>query len=233
MYWTDDISILFTNYTDFIPSVNQSRTEQLNSITRLCFYILIGILLIGLDEKYLYLPITGIFVCYIMYKLDSFSPLHNTIVPKEDSTNDLNINNNFIESDLDVNNYDDNDNDDSTEFSMSLVNNNTSNEPKICKTPSKDNPYMNSLVSEYNSEHPIACNSDDAEINDKIKELYNEDIFRNLEDLWDIKNSQRQFYTVNDIGDQPKFANYLYKTDKTCKEDQKGCLKYEDLRFKR
>ena len=77
---------------------------------------------------------------------------------------------------------------------------------------------------------------DDNEINDQITRNFNDKLFRNLDDLWDMENSQRQFYTVPNTAipsKQTEFAKLLYGIKESCKHDKKNCLRYEDLRFKR
>ncbi|AYV82178.1 MAG: hypothetical protein Homavirus13_7 [Homavirus sp.] len=106
-----------------------------------------------------------------------------------------------------------------------------------CRKPTKDNPFMNPDVTEYNNgDPPAACNADDDDIKDDMRLNFNHDLFRDVDDLWERKNSQRQFYTMPNTAvpnQQQEFAEWLYKIPKTCKEDGINCLRYEDLRFKR
>jgi hypothetical protein len=106
-----------------------------------------------------------------------------------------------------------------------------------CRKPTPNNPFMNPPISDYNKESiPVACNSDDKDINNEINKSFNSGLFLNIDDLFDKMNSQRQFYTVPNTAipnNQTEFANWLYRAPVTCKEDQEKCLRYEDLRFKR
>jgi len=50
------------------------------------------------------------------------------------------------------------------------------------------------------------------------------------------KNKQRQFCTIPSTtipNDQESFAHWLYASPETCKENQKNCLRYEDIRYSR
>ena len=123
-----------------------------------------------------------------------------------------------------------------------IQNNYTSDEileyqQNTCKRPTRDNPFMNPNVTDYNNgDSPTACNADDEDIQKEIGLNFNKDLYRNVEDLWDKKNSQRQFYTLPSTSipnNQVDFAKWLYLQPKTCKESQDNCLKYEDIRFKR
>jgi hypothetical protein len=106
-----------------------------------------------------------------------------------------------------------------------------------CRKPSKDNPFMNPDITEFNDgDPPGACNLDDEDIKDDMRVNFNHDLFRDVDELWEKKNSQRQFYTMPNTSvpnNQTEFANWLYKIPQICKSDNSGCLRYEDLRFKR
>jgi hypothetical protein len=104
-----------------------------------------------------------------------------------------------------------------------------------CRNPTVDNPFMNPSVADFNTENvPVACNSDDEDIKKDMELKFNEDIYRDIEDVFDKQNSQRQFYTVahNVPNDLEAFAKWCYKFPATCKTNQERCLRYEDLRTK-
>ncbi len=93
-----------------------------------------------------------------------------------------------------------------------------------CKTPTKDNPFMNPEIYDYNTkniEEP-ACNTHNNKgVQSYVDKLFTSSLFRDVNDLFGKSNSQRQFYTVpgNSIpNDQDTFAKWLYATPKTCKE---------------
>ena len=102
-----------------------------------------------------------------------------------------------------------------------------------CRKPTKDNPFMNPAIVDYNTENPpAACNINDEYINDSIQVNFNHELFRDVDELWERKNSQRQFYTIPNTAipnNQTEFANWLYKVEDTCKENTVKCLRYENL----
>jgi hypothetical protein len=105
-----------------------------------------------------------------------------------------------------------------------------------CRKPTIDNPFMNPPITDFNTDAPAACNSDDENIKNSITKSFNNNLYMDIDDAFDKMNSQRQFYTVPNTAipnNQGDFANWLYRTPVTCKEDQEQCLRYEDLRFKR
>ena len=96
-------------------------------------------------------------------------------------------------------------------------------ENKNCIYPTKHNPFMNPILTDI-EENPnrISCieknpNMDIKTINDKFKN----NLYRDLSDIYQKNNSQRQYYTVPSTtipNKQMKFANWLYNNPKTCKE---------------
>lgn len=91
-----------------------------------------------------------------------------------------------------------------------------------CVRPSSQNPFMNVLVSDYvkNPQRPSACEQT-REIKRDIKANFDNHLFRDVDDIFHKKASDRQFYTtpITTIpNDQTKFAKWLYKTPATCKE---------------
>jgi hypothetical protein len=113
------------------------------------------------------------------------------------------------------------------------------NEEVINSKITKDNPFLNIESTQCNvpsDSFPIEFNADDQNIHQKITDEFNKDLFQNIDDLWEIKNSQRQFFTMPNINlpnQQKEFAQWLYYKPFTCKTDQTQCLRYEDLRYKR
>ena len=106
-----------------------------------------------------------------------------------------------------------------------------------CRKPTINNPFMNPSVTEYNNgEIPVACNSDDNDIKDEMVKTFNTNLFRNVDDAFEVENSQLQFYTIPSKtipNNQKEFAEWLYKIPTCCKDNNYACTQYEDLRFKR
>lgn len=112
-------------------------------------------------------------------------------------------------------------------------------EKNICRKPSEGNPFMNLTISDYNNgDPPVACNASDDEIKNEMKVNFNKDLFRDVDELWDKHNSQRQFYTMPNTAvpnNQKEFAEWVYKVpyDYTCKESGKNCFRQQRLRQRR
>ena len=99
-----------------------------------------------------------------------------------------------------------------------------------CRISTKDNPFMNNTLTDYGKPAvDKACPSyNNVGIQKRVDELFNEDLYRDVNDIFNKNNSQRQYYTVpgNQVpNDQGSFANWLYGTPSTCKEgNQIACL---------
>jgi hypothetical protein len=113
-------------------------------------------------------------------------------------------------------------------------------ERKTCRIPTPDNPLMNLPTVDYGSpDQPVACNSNDDEINEQIKVNFNHELFRDIDEVWDKGNSQRQFYTMPNTAVpnmQSEFAEWSFKQPEgtVCKNvDMSNCVKfYDDLRYR-
>lgn len=109
---------------------------------------------------------------------------------------------------------------------------------KICVKPTKHNPFMNpSLFNIEDEDDYASCPINNDAIDKSMNELYDGNMFRNADDIYDRTTSKRQFYTIPVTkipNEQTKFALWLYGTNKTCKENNgEKCYQniYKDLRL--
>ena len=100
-----------------------------------------------------------------------------------------------------------------------------------CIEPTKENPFMNVMISDYinNPKRKPACNYNN-NISEKIKDIYFEKTYRDVNNIFDTNNSFRQYYTMPNTtipNDQINFAKNLYGIkSKTCKEGNGEKCKY-------
>lgn len=97
-----------------------------------------------------------------------------------------------------------------------------------CSLPTRDNPYMNVLMSDYTEfpNKPKACNINNKDIKRTVKQFSSEQVYQDVEDVFDRNMSDRQFFTnpVTTIpNNQAEFAHWLYNTGTTCKERSIAC----------
>ena len=251
-FWTENISVLILRdqFYKIIPTKEMTRNEQLNAITRLCIYVTILMFMFGYDNLIQFPVIVILFVILLnyafnfdatgkskelirlksgkMYETDSkssdtVSKSYDIDVGTYDFDNNLVFSRNLSEDDTKLNNL---------KYSLDeLMEFNKS----TCKKPTVTNPFMNPTQDEFNKSNvPSACNEDDEEIHNDIVDKFNKDLFMDTGDLFESKNSQRQFYTIPSPNppDTIKFANALYNSPYTCNTKQEGCLRFENLRYK-
>lgn len=102
----------------------------------------------------------------------------------------------------------------------------------VCQAPSKDNPFMNVLISDYedNPFRPKACNPSNPEINKKIVDyFYSNPAFINTHDIYQTHNDMHQWYTQPDSTipyDREGWMNEAYRDLDSCKNNQLYCKKY-------
>lgn len=93
-----------------------------------------------------------------------------------------------------------------------------------CTKPSEDNPFANVLLTDLGQPRPPACDYDS--VKNDIAQHFNAGLFRNATDVYEKENSQHQFHTMpvtTTIPDTAAFANFLYGSMKSCKENGAHC----------
>lgn len=208
--WYNDFKVLFNqNALSIIPINTMTVNEQYNAAMRFSLYfsILVYILSKGVNKKIFIVPILTTLFTIISSKSEKY--LKN----KEKYKNDVDL-------------YDDDEDDDDGD---------SHNNGTFCTKPTKDNPFMNVMISDYttNPERKGACNYNN-NISKKIKDIYFEKTYRDVNNIFDTNNSFRQYYTMPNTtipNDQIEFAKRLYGIEgKTCKEGNgKKCKYYADI----
>ncbi len=92
-----------------------------------------------------------------------------------------------------------------------------------CRIPTKDNPFMNPLLTDYGTDKSKkACISyNNKGIQREIENNFEEDLYKDVNDIFGKENSQRQFFSVpgNSVpNDRDTFIKWCYQTPPTCKE---------------
>ena len=203
-FWFNDMSVLYNQkyMTEFFPSRNFDMIRKLNSIVRLSIlYSIIIFFYKEIKNYYIFLiPIVVMIITYLIY--NKRTDLHSDSIMKQSMSDKLD---NLVQI-----------NDLNTE----------------CRIPTKDNPFMNPMIKDFSSDNPEQLKScpsyNNIGIQKRVDELFNEDLYRDVNDIYSKNNSQRQFYTVpgNKVpNDQGSFAQWLYGTPETCKEGNNiACL---------
>tara|TARA_B110001469_G_C9606471_1_gene301556 strand:+ start:753 stop:1418 length:666 start_codon:yes stop_codon:yes gene_type:complete len=92
-----------------------------------------------------------------------------------------------------------------------------------CDIPKLNNPFMNLNLFDINKKDvKKACYSYDNEsVQNKIDELFDNGLYKDVGDIYSNNNSQNRFYTMPNTdtsNEQIKLANWCYKNPKSCKE---------------
>ena len=113
------------------------------------------------------------------------------------------------------------------ENNLDIVNNSK------CIKPTRSNTFMNPNVLDKNMFS--ACSVENSKINKNMNKYFNENVFRETDDLYNKSLLPRQFYTMPSTtipNEQEKLADWLYNTGPSCKENGLKCYEniYTDLR---
>lgn len=193
--WTEKISILYEKKYLFevIPNKNFDFNRKLNSLLRLSIYYSTIIYLFDRKKSNMfYIPFVVAIITYVL--------------SRKYKETFLNITNANLMNDL--------------KTGEDLVNDLSG----ACKTPSKDNPFMNPEIYDYNTQNmgtPACTSYNNKGLQNITENIFNDELYRDVNDIFGKNNSQRQFYTVpgNSIpNDQDTFAKWLYARPSSCKE---------------
>jgi len=94
---------------------------------------------------------------------------------------------------------------------------------EVCQEPTKNNPFMNILMSDYalNPQRKQACNVTKSNIKKKTQEFFDTNLYRSVSDIFNKEASDRQWVTNPNTeipNRQMEFAKWCYDLPRTCKE---------------
>ena len=109
---------------------------------------------------------------------------------------------------------------------------------KSCQKPNKNNPFMNVLMSDYidDPNRAEACDVTRDDIQKEITTNFSNNLYKNSDDIFNNKSSERQFYTTANTtipSKQKEFAEWLYGENDNCKINNDKCLKYSNVKYNR
>ena len=201
-FWYKSPSILYERESlfEFFPSKRFDLIRKLNSLVRLSIVYSLIMFLCTKNTMYFTIPFVVCGVTFVIWY--RHSDTHVDTIMNESMSNQLDdlVKINDLETE--------------------------------CRVPTKDNPFMNPPIHEFSNDRfqkPKSCPSyNNVGVQNRIEELFNQDLYRDVKDVFGKANSQRQFYTVpgNRVpNDQHSFAQWLYGQPKTCKEGNSiACL---------
>ena len=233
-FWIENPTVLINNFDKFIPTRQMSLFQQMNSITLFCLYALLILHLVGLSNNVTSILFIGIIILLVILYFNKYKKFNT-----KDDTEPFEVESGYYDSDnfLKIGKFysEKNRNKDLDRMVYETSKKNQSILDKK-REPTIDNPFMNPILNDFNTDNvPYPVNMDDEYIKEKVNLTYNKDLFKDLSDLYDSKNVERQFFTIPGgaiPNDQQKFAEWCYKTPYTCKEDSANCVTFDDIRYR-
>lgn len=240
-FWLESPAVYIMNngYFKFIPTREMNKTEQINALTLLLLYILFLSHILNVNSRILDVIIIVLILVMVLLHYGYYSKMEG-INKNVEEDNEVTIRTGIYDSENNLKlgkfySHKKNKTEDVDRSFEKMQKYLKANERK----PTSNNPLMNPILTDFNTENiPTASNADDEDIQNEIKNSFNKDLFRDLNDLYDRKSSERVFYTVpggSVPNDQDAFAKWCYSTPPTCQEGNGlACLrKYnEDLRYR-
>lgn len=241
-FWLESPAVYIMNngYFKFIPKKEMNKTEQINALTLLLLYILFLSHILNVNSRILDIVIIVLILVMVLLHYGYYSKIEAMDKNIEYEDNEVTIRTGMYDSNNDLKlgkfySHKKNKTEDVDRSFEDMQKYLKATERK----PTSDNPFMNPILTDYNTENiPAASNADDEDIQNEIKNSFNKDLFRDLNDLYDRKSSERVFYTVpggSVPNDQDAFAKWCYGTPPTCQEGNGlACLRkyHEDLRYR-
>ena len=194
--WVKDFNVLFNkeNMFKYIPLNSYSNYEKINSTMRFTLYLSILLSFIFKNLNYLFIFIICSIITYLMYI-------------NENKNEDLKIteNNSNYDKDPDIKKY-------------------KINHKKIlrkCVLPTKENPFMNVLLTDNRKRKPACKTYNNQKIKNLVEDKFSKGLYKDINSVYNNENSQREFYTTPNTSipnRQAEFAQWCYGVPKTCKE---------------
>lgn len=196
------------NLLKFFPLPGTPLAAQLNAAVRFAAYFAVILLLAGRSSRVLFIPIAVLVVTYLVYWSES-----NAGGEGYRSSTGL------------------------AADAQPLPMNSASGfkKPVKCTRPTRDNPFMNVLATEYGTrpKRGAACDIQDERVKGRVESLFEEagptGLVRDSDDIFHRRASSRQFVTnpaTTIPNDQGAFANWLYGKPPTCKRGDRSACKY-------
>ena len=196
-FWFNDISILFNkNYLlEVLPLREYDFNRKLNAVVRFTIYYGILLYIFKRDKNILCLPfITVVITVY----------LHKTSKDDKQDDNFKGLMNTKGGTNL-------------SEIDMMIDEINTD----VYRIPEIDNPMMNQNTFDLYENKKAIPTYNNPGVKRKVEETLDSQVFKDSNDLFNRRNSQRQWYTMPNteaMNKQTEFAKWCYMTPPTCKE---------------
>lgn len=216
--WFHDARVLFLRPTEFWPARDHTPEERLNSMVRFVLYACLATALYTRKPKYILFGVVAVTLLSVAYSTCTPSPRWREPwkgrrpgiaagVAPGDGVSDTGA---------------------TTSSSCQRAPFGAAPGQPPCTMSTPNNPFANVLLTDLadNPARPPACKYDDQK--DLIRDNFNRGLVRNVFDVYERENSQRQFVTMpvtTSTPDTVAFAQFCYGNmgRPTCKEDPSRC----------
>lgn len=207
-FWWDDYMVLVRGdrLMQLVPSATQKLPEQLNAVVRFCAYAAALLYMYTSQVQYLYLLPAALMVTKVLHDSAGAEQLEAPARVRDN------------------------------EVDLPDANPRVKVEGQECVPPTKHNPFMNVLLSDYkyDPERPAACPME--AVKDDAMAHYYDGLFRDADDVFGQGTAARNFYTMpvtETCNDQSGFARWCYSDLGACKGGDMNRCQDVDLRQQR
>jgi len=196
-FWFKDISILYDkNYLlEIIPKKEYDFSRKLNAVVRFAIYYSILLYILKRDSNILCFPFITIVITVFLYKTNRDEKNDDAMKGLMSSKSHTSM------EDID----------------MMIMDINKD----VFREPDEDNPMMNQNYFDLYENKKAVPTYNNPGMKRKVEETLDAGIFKDSNDLFNRRNSQRQWYTMPNteaMNKQTEFAKWCYMTPPTCKE---------------
>ena len=196
-FWFKDISILYNkNYLlEIIPKKEYDFNRKLNAVVRFTIYYGILLYIFKRDKNILCLPFITVVITVYLHKTSKDDKQDDNFKGLMNAKGSTNL----------------------SEIDMMIDEINTD----VYRIPEIDNPMMNQNTFDLYENKKAIPTYNNPGVKRKVEETLDSQVFKDSNDLFNRRNSQRQWYTMPNteaMNKQTEFAKWCYMTPPTCKE---------------
>ena len=192
-FWLNNPKIIMDSrrISEFYPSNQMTRVEQLNALVRFSLYLSVLLMLLKLSMNYIFIFLFSLLATYIIYHFD------------ENMKKDEQLEHYEVFKDKSIRSK--------NKVYVKPTHHNPFMNPSLCDYKENPNREAYSKKSFINKES----------VKEEIEDKFSFNLYQDVNDIYGKNNSQRQFYTtpVTTIpNDQDSFAKWLYSKPEHCKD---------------
>lgn len=196
-FWFKDISILYDkNYLlEIIPKKEYDFSRKLNAVVRFSVYYSILLYIFKRDTNILCFPFITIVITVFLHRT-------NRDEKNDDAMKGLMSSKSHTSME---------------EIDMMIMDINKD----VFREPDEDNPMMNQNTFDLYENKKAVPTYNNPGMKRKVEETLDAGVYKDSNDLFNRRNSQRQWYTMPNteaMNKQTEFAKWCYMTPPTCKE---------------